>query len=61
MSSTRKLWTLLGALLVVSFGVLLWSGNEIYQQAPPMPERVVTSAGDVVYTRADIESGRIVW
>jgi nitric oxide reductase subunit B len=61
MSSTRRLWFTLGAVLVVSFGVLLWTGGEIYQQAPPMPERVVTTAGEVVYTRDDIETGRIVW
>ena len=61
MSSTRKLWILLGTLLVVSFGVLLWSGNQIYQQAPPMPDRVVSTQGQVVYTRADIEKGRQVW
>jgi nitric oxide reductase subunit B len=61
MSSTRKLWFALGAVLVVSFAVLLWTGGEIYQQAPPMPERVVTTAGEVVYTRDDIERGRTVW
>lgn len=61
MSSTKKLWTLLGALLFVSFAVLLWSGNQIYQQAPPMPEQVVSSDGNVIYTRAEIEMGRQVW
>jgi len=61
MNSTRALWTLLAALLLVSFGVLLWTGHEIYQKAPPMPERVVSSEGDTIYTRADIERGRQVW
>jgi nitric oxide reductase subunit B len=61
MSDTRKLWISLAVLLIVSFGVLLWTGDQIYQQAPPMPERVVSSAGRVVYTRADIEQGRRVW
>ena len=58
MTSTKKLWVLLAALLVVSFGVLLWSGSQIYQKAPPMPERVVSSDGSVIYTRAVIEMGR---
>ena len=44
MSSTRKLWIGLGALLVVSFGVLLWMGHEIYRKAPPVPERVVAAS-----------------
>ncbi|GGX59788.1 nitric-oxide reductase large subunit [Saccharospirillum salsuginis] len=61
MTSTRKLWFLLAALLLASFAVLLWSGNQIYQKAPPMPERVVSENGDVVYTRDDIETGRQVW
>jgi nitric oxide reductase subunit B len=61
MSSTKKLWSLLAALLLLSFGVLLWSGHQIYQNAPPMPERVVSSAGSVIYTRPEIEMGRQVW
>lgn len=61
MTSTKRLWTLLAALLIVSFGVLLWSGNQIYHNAPPMPERVVSSDGSAVYTRGEIEMGRQVW
>ena len=61
MSITRKLWIGLGILLVVSFSVLLWAGGEIFRAAPPMPERVVTSTGTTLYTRADIERGRQVW
>lgn len=61
MDSTRKLWTGLALLLVASFAVLLWVGSEVHRQAPPMPERVVTTDGAVVFTRADIERGRQVW
>ncbi len=61
MSNTRKLWLGLGALLIASFSVLLWSGGQIFRAAPPMPEQVVTQDGHVVYTRADIEEGREVW
>ena len=61
MSSTRKLWISLAVLLVSSFGVLLWMGASINQNAPPMPERVVDNDGRVIYTRADIEKGRTVW
>jgi nitric oxide reductase subunit B len=38
MSNTRKLWLALGALLVASFAVLLWSGGEIFRAAPPIPD-----------------------
>ena len=61
MSTTRKLWLGLAALLIVSFSVLLWAGTEIFRAAPPMPERVVSTDGGTVYTRADIERGRQVW
>ena len=57
MSSTRKLWLGLAALLIASFSVLLWAGGEIFRAAPPMPERVVAEDGTPVYTRADIETG----
>ncbi|WP_228482006.1 nitric-oxide reductase large subunit [Lysobacter sp. H21R4] len=58
---TRRLWLGLGALLIVSFGIMLWIGKDLYQTAPPMPEQVVTDSGEVLYTRADIEAGRRVW
>ena len=61
MSTTRKLWIGLATLLIVGFGVLLWMGGEVYRQAPPMPQAVVTDKGDTVYTRADMETGRQVW
>jgi nitric oxide reductase subunit B len=61
MSTTRKLWLGLAALLIASFSVLLWSGGEIFRAAPPIPEQVVSRDGQVVYTRADIEEGREVW
>ncbi len=61
MNTTKKLWLYLAILLVASFTVLLWVGSEVYRQAPPMPERVISSNDKVIYTRADIEQGRQVW
>lgn len=61
MSTTTRLWIALGCLLGVTFAVLLWMSREIYHQAPPLPERVITASGQTLYTRADIESGRQVW
>ena len=61
MTSTRKLWTWLIILLVVSFGVLLLVGRDISFKMPPMPERVVAANGQTIYTRADIQKGRQVW
>lgn len=61
MTGTRKLWIGLAALLIASFSVLLWAGGEIFRAAPPLPEKVLSEDGAVVYTRADIETGREVW
>jgi len=61
MNTNRRLWLGLGLLLVVSFSVLLWIGTEIHRVMPPIPARVVSTQGDVLYTRADIEKGRQVW
>ena len=61
MDTTRRLWLGLAVLLVASFSVLLWMGRDMHQQAPPLPGRVVTQTGHVVYTRDDMERGRQVW
>ena len=61
MSPQRRLWTILGLMLLGSFSVLLWLGREIYRTMPPVPTAFATPAGQVVYTRADIETGRQVW
>ena len=61
MSSEKKLWLGLSALLALSFSVLLWVGSEIHRVMPPIPATVVTTTGETVFTRADIESGRQVW
>ena len=57
----KRLWLILALGTVVMFGVLLFFGNEIYRLAPPIPEKVQTSSGEVLFTRADIEFGQNVW
>ena len=61
MTYTKKLWMWLGAIFVISFAILGLIGREIYVQAPPVPDQVVTTEGRVVYTRDQIQSGREVW
>ncbi|WP_449426646.1 nitric-oxide reductase large subunit, partial [Rhodanobacter lindaniclasticus] len=61
MSSTRKLWLGLAALLIASFGVLLWVGDQVHQHAPPLPAAVVTSGDETLFTGDDIELGKQVW
>ncbi len=61
MNNTRVLWKVLAAMLVLSFSILLYYGREIYLAAPPVPEAIKTTAGQTLFTRADIETGRQVW
>ena len=51
------LWAGLIVVVVVSFAILLYYGGEIYQMAPPVPEAVATSGGDVVFTGDQIRKG----
>ena len=39
----KGLWLAFVAVLVVSFSVLGWIGTRIYQEAPPLPQRVATT------------------
>lgn len=43
------------------FGILLLLGQQIYQQAPPIPALVKSVSGEIIYTRDDIETGQNVW
>lgn len=58
---TRGLWIGFSAVMIVSFSVLLYFGYEIYRQAPPIPESVVTPDGTVLFTGQDIKDGQNVW
>ena len=57
----RRLWVGLAAVIGVSFAVLGYYGREIYRQAPPIPARVVTDQGAVLFTGQDIRDGQNVW
>ena len=50
----RRLWIALTLIVIGSFAVLLYYGAEIYRKAPPIPERVVTTDGTVLFTGEDI-------
>jgi len=52
-----KLWLAFAAVLVFSFAVLGWVGTRIYQEAPPLPDQVVTTDGRVVLRSGEIGNG----
>lgn len=57
----KRLW--LGFILVIvgSFAILGYYGFEIYREAPPVPDKVVTSSGELVFTGQQIKDGQNVW
>lgn len=61
MKSTRRLWRWLGLIFVLSFGALGYLGWQIYLAAPPIPQRVVTTDGDVLFTGEQIQHGQQAW
>jgi nitric oxide reductase subunit B len=59
--SPRNLWIGFGLVMVVSFAIMLYFGREIYREAPPVPDRVITSSGTVLFTDQDIKDGQNIW
>ncbi|HWQ92226.1 MAG TPA: nitric-oxide reductase large subunit [Clostridia bacterium] len=56
-----KLWLALTLVIVGSLAVLGYYGWQIYQLAPPIPKRVVTTEGKVIFTREQVLNGQNVW
>ncbi len=61
MKKEKQLWIGFALVVLISFGVLGYYGYEIYQQAPPVPVKVVTTDGTVLFTGQDIRDGQNVW
>ncbi len=57
----KRSWIAFGAVIIGSFAVLGYYGRELYRQAPPIPDRVVTSDGRILFTGAAIRDGQNVW
>ena len=56
-----SLWAILIVVVVASFAALLYFGGEVYQMAPPIPEAVAVSDGEVIFTGDDLRRGQDVW
>ncbi|HYG60890.1 MAG TPA: nitric-oxide reductase large subunit [Symbiobacteriaceae bacterium] len=56
-----RLWVVLIVVIALSFGVLGYYGWETYWKAPPIPKRVVTTEGTVLFTEQAIKDGQNVW
>jgi nitric oxide reductase subunit B len=58
---TKTLWIGFGIITLISFSVLGFFGHEIYRQKPPIPSKVETESGDVIFTSQQIKDGQNVW
>ncbi len=54
-------WASFAAVLILSFAALGWVGVSIYQQAPPIPAKVITPDGNVIIGEGEISAGQNVW
>ena len=61
MNSARKLWTWLAVICVLSFAVLGWVGTEIYLTAPPIPQKVISNNGTIVFSVGQVQRGQEAW
>ncbi len=56
-----RLWIAFVTVMVLSFLVLGWIGTRIYQEMPPIPEKVVTTDGQILIGSGEIAAGQNVW
>ncbi len=57
----RRLWAGFIIVMLASFAVLGYYGVEIYRQAPPVPDKVVTDEGQLVFDGQTIKDGQNIW
>ncbi|OYW18921.1 MAG: nitric oxide reductase large subunit, partial [Burkholderiales bacterium 12-64-5] len=61
MGNYRKLWFTLIGVLIVTFSLLGYYGVEVYRNAPPIPQQIVSEDGRVLYTHDGILDGQTAW
>nr|WP_240006638.1 nitric-oxide reductase large subunit [Pseudaquidulcibacter saccharophilus] len=61
MTTTKKLWLGLISLLIVTFAIMLGLGGDLFRTKPPIPEKIVTQSGQLLYSKDDIQNGQKVW
>lgn len=61
MANYKKLWLILATVCAVTLGILGYYGTEIYRQAPPIPDKVLSTSGEVLMTEETILNGQTAW
>ncbi len=57
----KKLWITLGVIMLTSFAVLGGVGYKAVSAGPPIPSKVTTADGQVLFTGETIRDGQNVW
>jgi nitric oxide reductase subunit B len=57
----KKLWIAMGLVMLVSFTILGVVGYKAINNAPPIPSKVVTADGRILFTGETIRNGQNVW
>ena len=57
---TKTLWIGFALISAICFSVLIFFGREIYREKPPIPEKVMTESGTVLFTSQEIKDGHDV-
>lgn len=61
MQSAKRLWITFSIVIAVSFFVLSYFGVDLYHQAPPVPQEIITTDGHVVFKGQEIKDGQNIW
>ena len=57
----KKLWSAFGLIMLISFSVLGGVGYKAINNGPPIPAKVVTTDGRLLFTGETIRDGQNVW
>lgn len=57
----KKYWIAFASVIVISFAVLGWVGVKIYQEAPPIPTKIISESGEIIADENFVSLGQNVW
>ena len=47
--------------MIIGFTVLIWVSTKAYKDAPPIPQQVINTRGETIFTKDDIQKGQQVF